>query len=297
MKRLYILPAVALLAAGIFAFQSTDSSGKVEQFKKTKHFFSSGNQPGLTGAPGENNCTMCHSGSVLDGSNQNQFTLVDAGFNSVAAYIPGTSYTATLQLGNNPDKKGFSSTTLDDATNSMAGSLVGVGIGGTVDFQNGAMTRDYVSHTATSNTNAITLWSWTWNAPATDVGDVTFYIASNAANNNNQNTGDEIYLSQHTINSSVGIEEVKNDISTFTAGYSVEGNSIAINFTSMIADDMHFNLVDLNGKSVYASSLSKSLIGTNKQMVSLPSEIENGIYAVHFFVGNRAMSANVMVQK
>jgi hypothetical protein len=39
------------------------------------------------------------------------------------------------------------------------------------------------------------------------------------------------------------------------------------------------------------------MIGTNKQMVSLPSEIENGIYAVHFFVGNRAMSANVLVQK
>lgn len=297
MKRLYILPAVAVLAAGIFAFQSTESTGKVEQFKKTKHFFSSGNQAGLTGAPGENNCTQCHSGSVLDGSNQNQFNLVDAGFQTVSSYIPGATYSATLQLATNPAKKGFSSTTLDDGSNSMAGSLTGSGIGGTADFQNGGATRDYVSHTATSNTDAVTLWSWSWTAPAADVGDVTFYIASNVTNDNGSTSGDEIFLSEHTINSSLGIEEVKKDVSTFTAGYSVEGNSVVINFTSMIADDMHFSLVDLSGKSVYASNLSKSMIGSNKQTVSLPSEVKNGIYAVHFFVGNRAMSANVMVQK
>jgi hypothetical protein len=297
MKRLYILPAVAVLAAGIFAFQTTESTGKVEGFKKTKHLQSGGNQPGLTGAPGESNCTDCHSGSVLDGSNQHQFILSDAGFASVTSYVPGASYTATLQLANDPSKKGFSSTTLDNGSNSMAGSLLGDAVGGTAGFQNGGGTRDYVSHTSTSNTNANTIWSWEWTAPAVDVGNVTFYIASNSANNNGSTSGDEIFLTEHVINSTLGIEEVKNDISTFTAGYSVEGNSVAINFTSMIADDMHFNLVDLNGKSVYSSNLSKSMIGTNKQMVSLPSEIENGIYAVHFFVGNRAMSANVLVQK
>ncbi|NRA10410.1 MAG: hypothetical protein HRT57_00475 [Crocinitomicaceae bacterium] len=297
MKKLYTLPAVAILAAGIFAFQTAESSGKMESFKQSAHLQNNGGQASLTGAPGESDCTFCHTGSVLDGSSENQFALVDAGFNPVGAYIPGASYTATLQLGSNPDKKGFSSTTLENGGNSMAGSLTGMIIGGTQDFQNGAGTKDYVSHKNSSNTNAFTLWSWTWDAPASDVGPVTFYIASNVANDNDLKTGDEIYLSQHIINSSAGIEEVKNDVSTFTAGYNVEGNSVVINFMSMVADQMYFNLIDLNGKSVYSSDLAKSLIGNNKQTISLPSEIENGIYVVNFFVGNRAMSSNVMVQQ
>lgn len=297
MKRLYILPGIALLAAGIFAFQSTNSVGKIESYKKTTHLFSGGNQPGLTGAPGENNCTMCHSGSVLDGSTQNQFALVDGGFNTVTSYIPGTSYTATLQLANNPAKKGFSSTTLDDATNSMAGSLTGMVIGGTDNFQNVAMTRDYVSHKSTSNTSAVTLWSWTWDAPASDVGNVTFYIASNSTNDDGATSGDEIYLSEHVINSTLGVQEIAENPFSFTAGYAVEGNKVVIDFNSLIADDMFFNLVDLNGKSVFTYDLEKSLIGANKNFISLPEDIENGIYAVNFFVGNRAMSAKIMVQK
>ena len=296
MKRLYILPGLALFAAGIFAFQSSNSAGKIEKFQKSAHVFAGGGQPGLTGAPGESNCTACHAGSVLDGTTENQFTLVDAGFSPVGAYIPGASYTATLQMSSNPAKKGFSSTTLDNATNSMAGSLTGMIIGGTQEFQNAAMTRDYVSHQSTSNTSTTALWSWTWDAPASDVGDVTFYIATNLANDNGLNTGDEIYLSEHVINSSAGIEEVDDNLSQFTAGFDVEGNKVVLNFTSMIAGDMFFNLVELNGKSVFTKDMEKSLIGENKHNVSLPEEIENGIYVVNFFVGNRAMSAKIMVQ-
>jgi len=297
MKRLYILPSLAIAAMGFFAFQSSISTGKIGTFIETSHMFSSGNQPGLTGAPGENNCTMCHSGSVLDGSVQNEFSLVNASFQPVSSYIPGDSYTATLQLASNPAKKGFSSTTLDEATNSMAGTLTGMGIGGTDDFQNVGMTRDYVSHTAASNTNAITLWSWTWDAPASDVGDVIFYIASNETNDDGSTAGDAIYLSEHTINSTLSVDEIESNDAAFTAGYSVDGNKVIIDFNSLVADEMYFNLVDLNGKSVFTYDLEKSLIGKNKQAISLPAEIENGIYVVNFFVGNRAMSAKIMVQK
>jgi len=299
MKRLYILPSLMIAAAGFFAFQSSNSTGVTSTFKKSVHLQAGGNQPGLTGAPGESNCTQCHSGSVLDGNatGENEFTLVNAGFTPVSTYNPGDSYTATLQLASNPSKKGFSSTTLDNATNSMAGTLTGMAIGGTDNFQNVAMTRDYVSHTSTSNTSAVTLWSWTWDAPAVAVGDVTFYIASNVANDNGTQTGDAIYLSEHVIGQTVGVDEVDANEAAFSAGYSVEGNKVIVDFNSLVADEMFFNLVDLTGKSVYTYNLSKSLIGSNKQSVSLPEEITNGIYVVHFFVGNRAMSAKVMVQK
>lgn len=300
MKRLYFLPSLALLSVGIFAFQTSTSTGIIKKYHKSVHLQSSGGQSGLTGAPGEgvnNNCTQCHSGSVLNGDSQNEFTVLDGSFTPVTSYIPGASYTVTLQLASNPAKKGFSSTVLDDGTNSMAGSLTGSGVGGTQDFPNGGVTRDYVSHTSGSNTSANIIWSWNWIAPATNVGNVTFYVASNAANNNGATTGDQIFLSQHTLNGTVGISELNGNDFLFNAGYSDVGNKVTLNFTSLIADYMFFNLVDLNGKSVFTSDMTKSVIGKNKNNVSLPAEIENGMYVVHFFVGNRAMSAKIMIQK
>lgn len=297
MKKFYILATMGLFAGGIVAFQSTGTYGKLEKFKTTNHMFSGGNQPGLTGAPGEANCTQCHSGSVLDGSTENQITVVNASFQTVTSYNPGETYTVTLQLASNPAKKGFSSTVLDDLNNSMAGSLSGMGIGGTVDFQNAGQTRDYVSHTASSNTSAVTLWSWNWTAPAVDAGDVTIYVAANSANDDGATSGDAIYVSTTTLGSTASVTELENDASNFTAGYSVEGHNVSVKFNSQVADDMYFNLLDMNGKSVYTYDLSKSSIGANKQTVSLPAEIKAGNYVVHFFVGNKAMSSQVAVTK
>ena len=40
---------------------------------------------------------------------------------------------------------------------------------------------------------------FSWTAPATDVGPVTFYVAANAANNNGNNQGDQIYNTKVTL--------------------------------------------------------------------------------------------------
>ncbi|MGB1317756.1 MAG: choice-of-anchor V domain-containing protein, partial [Flavobacteriales bacterium] len=287
----YALVTALIIACTAFsAFQSDNSVVDHASPKKSSRIFSSGGQHSLTGAPGENNCTQCHSGSVLDGSNENEFTLVDASFNAVQAYVPGETYTATLQLSSNPAKKGFSSTTLDNASNSQAGSLVGASNGGTQQFQNTTMTREYVSHTVTSNTNAVSLWLWTWTAPTNDVGSVTFYVSSNVANDDGATSADQIYLSEHVIASSVGIREDIANTADFKASYSVIENNVVVEFSSLVVADMYFNLVDLSGKSVYTNYLNKSSVGHNQQKVSLPA-IDNGIYMVNFFVGNHPMSA------
>ena len=52
---------------------------------------SSGAGAGKTGAPGESNCTACHSGSTQDGANENLLTVLDGG-NPVFEYLPGQTY-------------------------------------------------------------------------------------------------------------------------------------------------------------------------------------------------------------
>lgn len=293
MKKSYILSSLALASLGFFAFQQAETETSiVEKFSK-EHLFSAGGQSGLTGAPGESNCTQCHSGSVLDGTTQNSVLILD-GTSPVAGYTPGTTYTVTLQLASSPAKAGFSATALD-ATDTKAGTLIGAGIGGTQNFS--AAGRDYVSHTSASNTSG-GQWAFSWVAPATNVGDVTFYFASNASNNNGQNSGDEIYLSENVISpaSGAGIEETSND-AKFTAGYNAASNKLVLDFNYLAVGNMNLNLVDMNGRSVFTYNLGQSEIGSNKETIALPSDLNDGMYVVHFFVGNKAMSANILVKK
>jgi len=43
------------------------------------------------------------------------------------------------------------------------------------------------------------MWTFNWVAPSSDVGRVTFYAAGNQANNNGNETGDQIYVTSISI--------------------------------------------------------------------------------------------------
>lgn len=292
-KSYFFLPALAVASVGFFAFQNSGDHSVIESYTKS-HRNAAGNIAGRTGAPGETSCTQCHAGTAQDGATENQVSFLD-GTTPVTSYVPGNTYVVSLQMASNPAKKGFSAVALD-LTEANAGSFTGNGLGGTQDYTSG--TRHYVSHTSTSNTDAVTLWAWQWTAPATNVGDVVFYVASNAANNDSGPGGDMIYVSQHIINaSSASITELANEESNFQAGYNVANHKVEVDFTYLSSGDMHMNLLDMSGRSVYNYSMGNSEIGENHESIALPDDLKNGIYVVHFFVGNKAMSAKIMVRR
>lgn len=291
MKKRYILPLAACVIAGTFSFNESGIS-KVEKFilPNGHNINAGGASAGKTGAPGETNCTACHSGTAQNGSSENILTVL-SGSTPVTSYTPGSSYTIALVMSSNPAKKGFQATVLN-SSNQMAGTFVAssnTAINGT--------TKKYANHKSTSNTSATTAWGWTWTAPSSDDGDVTFYIATNKANGNNNDTGDAIYLSQHVITSNVGLIEQTQEESNFSAAYSPSNNMLILNFTTLSVGEMSINMMDLNGKSVFVYNLGNSQIGENKEKLVLPSDLKNGIYVVNFFVNNKAMSAKIMVQK
>ena len=66
---------------------------------------------------------------------------------------------------------------------------------------------EFASHQLASTNAGVTGWStWTvdWTPPAQESGDVVFYAAGNAANNNGTNTGDHIYTTKLRIYSATG---------------------------------------------------------------------------------------------
>ena len=293
MKKNYILVIAVISSIGFLAMQKSGVESVEKFLAKNGHKNSAGAPTGKTGAPGESNCTDCHVGTTQSGAGINNLTVLD-GSTPVTNYTTGVTYNVSLNLTTGDVKEGFQATVLD-GSNVMAGSFPGTGGLGTAITSAGG--RNYANHTATSNNEGNFAWVWEWNAPAVDMGSVTFYVATNIANGNGNNTGDVIYLSTHVIGSTAGLNEETADNTNFTAGYASANNKVIINFNSLSVGDMFFNLVDLNGKSVFTYKKGESSIGENSEAVVLPSEIKSGIYVVNFFVGNKAMSSKIMIQK
>ncbi len=293
MKKILIPVVLLSVSIGFFAFRSDLSDWN--KFHKSP-LNSGGSQAARTGAPGEQNCTSCHSGSTQAGTTENVFTVLDANNNPVSTYILGETYTVNLALTSSPSKKGFQSTVLTGA-NAMAGDFTA---GTTTQINTSTVSggqRKYANHKSTSNSSQTPLWSWSWTAPATNVGNVTFYVASNISNNNGQNSGDQIYLSQHVISapSTAGVEE--NEFkSFFKASYNSDKNGVQLNFNSLKADRIHINIVDLSGKSVVARTIGIAKIGENSEFVPFSNQLPKGYYVVNMFLNNKALSSKIVVQ-
>lgn len=153
--------------------------------------FSGGPGDGRTGAPGEGSCTDCHSGSPDDGIVQ----IIGA----PTFYVPDMTYSITVTLLDQDQSRwGFELTAKDDASNG-AGTFTVTDPVNTQLSDNAAPNADYMKHTSAGtydNTpNGPVTWQFDWTAPSTDVGDITFYVAGNAANSNNNTSGDNIYTS------------------------------------------------------------------------------------------------------
>jgi hypothetical protein len=288
MKKSYFLPMFILAVGGL----SLQNSAEFNYSNLHAERNGGGASPGRTGAPGETNCTACHSGSVLDGTSENILTVLD-GSTPITEYTPGSVYTVSLSMASNPAKKGFQSTALD-GTDAMAGSF----LAGTTTTISGTSVK-YANHNSSSNTSATSSWTWTWSAPVTNVGDVTFYVAANKANGNNNVTGDEIYLSQHTIAAptGAGVEESASPVSGLSLGFDPVNSKLKLKFNTLISGEMTLNLLDINGKVVMNKEIGTSMIGKNDQSVQLPSDLKNGIYVVHLLVNNNTISGKIMINK
>ena len=142
---------------------------------------------GVTGAPGEDTCVMCHTTFPL---NSGAGSLALAGIGET--YTPSQPYEVSVTLADPAAMRwGFELTALN-----AAGATVGTFTLPSILQQSTSGNRTYVKHNNTGTfpgTPTSHTWQFTWTAPAAGTGPVTFYVAGNAANNNNVNTGDRIY--------------------------------------------------------------------------------------------------------
>src|SRR5262245_26757361 len=160
--------------------------------------FAEGPNPGHSGAPGELTCAVsgCHGGEPNTGPGQLAIT-------APSSYEPGMTYQISVTHSTSDTTRrrwGFQLTALD-GSNIRAGNFQSTSITQVLEGGPGG-NRQYIEHnflgTFQGQPSGAT-WTFNWVAPSTDVGRVTFYAAGNQANNNGNETGDQIYATSTSI--------------------------------------------------------------------------------------------------
>ena len=161
--------------------------------------------------PGSFTCATggCHDNFALNSGTAN-LTLDLGGADT--GYVPGNTYIITVSIEKQGMvRAGFQSIALLDSNNALSPGIVTLTEPlrtqqvDSVHLHNGAcpiVQRVWVEHTYNGTdvvSPGVNTWQYQWQAPATDMGNITFYVASLEANNDGEESGDRAYSTQQTI--------------------------------------------------------------------------------------------------
>ena len=181
--KIYVTTVVTVLLvtspSSVFAFRNGPPAG----------------QNGST-ASGGASCKACHGNASGAGSVQ----IIGA----PTTYQLGVLYNLTVRIEDSTQAGAGFQISAEDASGTHAGVL-------SVVDANTQANADWINHTGTGVNNSVSNWSSMgnsaeydveWEAPSSDIGPVTFWVAGNAINNNFAPTGDIVYLHNVTANAS-----------------------------------------------------------------------------------------------
>ena len=146
--------------------------------------------PGHANAPpSPRNCTECHDSFSLNAGDVTIRLVDEITAAAMSRYEPGLAYDLRFDIESGEagrSRWGFQLVPL--AGEAMAGEL---SAGASSQLQS-AGGRTYLAHAPAINDPGGASWSFSWTAPADDVGQILFWACGNAANGDGDNEGDYI---------------------------------------------------------------------------------------------------------
>lgn len=227
---------------------------------------------GNTGSPGDDNQTCahvdCHTGSA---SEKDGLIFTDV---PETGYLAGIDYLVTVTITDTAVQKFGFQASPQTITGSKLGDL------SLINTLHTKMTggSKYVTHTL-SGTSGDGERTWTFNWTPDDAhGDVTFYVAVNASDNEEDATGDKIYTSSVTIkedpaNNPLTLEEL-NRITFDMVSPAQEQLSLYI--ATPVNSPIFVNIFDINGTLISRTNFSNS----NGAFVIPLTDLSSGLYFV-----------------
>lgn len=254
---------------------------------------------GNTGSPGENTCKYCHTSFTTPGAGTIKLTStipIASGWR----YTPGTTYTMTATV------------------KYIGKSLFGVGVealtssganGGTIIVTNttttkiktanvGGNARKNLVHTLNGGAVADSaLFVFNWTAPATNVGNVTFWYAGVIADAAQDSLGDYV-VNGNTIvypASATGITEYSNTAPGLNVFTLANERKLQVRFYAEQNLNTELSLYDMNGKEVSKFNAGKIHQGDMTLEMPLPQQITSGVYIVILRSGSQRLSTKTVI--
>jgi hypothetical protein len=157
----------------------------------------------------------CHGSLGFFNANRANVTIGTTSVNQVAIngfqYSPGTTYIINFTVPNS-SKPGFSMSALT-SSNTNAGTFAV-----TNSTNTSLLTQSGISYIGHKSANSNSTWSFNWTAPASNVGNITFYSAVNKSNALGTSSGDSIFHQQYVITAAALSVSVGNDATICPGG-------------------------------------------------------------------------------
>jgi Secretion system C-terminal sorting domain/Reeler domain len=280
MKRIYVLTLFAFIALVAIA-DILDKDGKAAR----------------TGSPGEFDCTGCHTSFPVN-SGPGGITISSPNLTNWQ-YVPGQVYQINVTVSQTGvGLFGFGFEALKTSNNQN---------GGTLSITNAAQTtlkaatisgssRTNVVHKLNGGLSADThTFTFNWTAPATNVGNIRFYTAGNAANNNNDSLNDYVYKTSQLVTPfPVGLTTIKSDknIRIFpnpaNEQFTIEGLSSNAKGS--------YQLFDAKGNLVLQDNINTEKAVTS-QLVKLPEALKSGVYILKLNSEDLNQTSKIFISK
>jgi hypothetical protein len=278
--------SIAFVATVCLLFKYELSNSNIEQP-------AAGNNGAPNTVPPNQTCAQCHSGA---GAQQNAVPNVDFSFNDGTTDVPVASfkyelnkeYTVRYRPLTTSKAYGFQMSALT-STNANGGSFT------LTDPNTTTLISTPTNYIAHHNASSFHNWSFKWTAPATNLGDITFYYVFNASDSNLAQTGDTIYVGNSVVQpaSTTGIAHVTaiNNLSVYPNPAS---DFVTVAFNTTATEKTQLNVFSTEGK--WLKTLYEGTASNNFSTTANIADLPTGIYLLQIKTGNNLTCRKIVVQ-
>jgi hypothetical protein len=253
----------------------------------------SGQPPiGHTGFTTGVNCSACHGGNPLNASGG---SVVINGLPS--NYTPGTQYPFSVTITHGAANRlrwGFSIKAVGTNNND-------VGTFSTVAPSSAAINGTELSHNiapSTAASSSFTFSNLRWMAPASPGAQeqtITFYVAGNAADANDDNSGDFIYTATRSITlTPTSVTQTISGVQEWKVLKSPGSSGIIVQYKLTTATTISLAVYDASGKLIQLTAQEKLPAGQHQRNITT-KRLSSGIYIVEISAGKSRASQKVFV--
>ncbi len=266
----------------------------------TADILSDNGKAGNTGSPGESTCTNCHSSYSLN-SGGGSINITASNMPNWE-YIPGQVYHLSVTVSRSANSLfglGFEALKANGNTPSGTFTITSPTKTTIKNATVNGVSRPNVVHKLNGGAgNGSYVFTFDWTAPSSDVGNIVFYAAGNACNNNGNESGDYVYKTSRIITpmNSTGLISSKKETSFMKIYPSPIHEEVTIEYTLESPSQVQISLLSLSGEKI-ATLINETQFGGNYiEQFNLGSKMKKGLYLLSIETKQKREIKKIVIQ-